>query len=62
MAYNTMKIPGRHFLKIGSLAIASIALTAGNGKSLRAATPYIDEQDTTAKNLGYKHEATEAWR
>jgi hypothetical protein len=58
MAYSTMRIARRHFLKIGSLAIASIAVTAGIGKSLRAATPHVDEQDATAKNLGYKHDAT----
>jgi len=58
MAYSTMRIPRRHFLKIGSLAIASIAVTAGIGKSLRAATPHLEEQDATAKNLGYKHDAT----
>ena len=58
MPHSTIRIQRRNFLKIGSLALASIAVTAGLGKSVRAATPHVDEQDTTAKNLGYKHDAT----
>ena len=56
--HSTIKIQRRNFLKIGSLALASIAVAAGVGNSVRAATPHLDEQDTTAKNLGYKHDAT----
>jgi hypothetical protein len=57
MSHRTMRIARRKFLKLGSFALASIAITAGAGKSLRAAAPHVDEQDTTAKNLGYKHDA-----
>jgi hypothetical protein len=57
MPHRTMRIPRRNFLRIGSVAIASAAIAAGVGKSLRAATPHVDEQDTTAKSVGYKHDA-----
>lgn len=58
MTYDIMRLQRRNFLKMGSLAMASIAITAGMGKSLRAATPHVDEQDPTAKSLGYRHDAT----
>jgi hypothetical protein len=53
-----MKIQRRAFLKLGTLAVASIAVTAGAGKSVRAAAPRLDEKDPTAQALGYKHDAT----
>ncbi len=55
MPRNTMmRIERREFLRIGSLAIVSIAA----GKSVRAAGPHLDEKDPTAQSLGYKHDAT----
>jgi len=52
-----MRIERRDFLKIGSLAVASIAIAASAGKSVRAAAPHVDEKDSTAQSLGYKHDA-----
>ncbi len=45
---------------MGSLAIASIAISGGAAKSAMAAQPHLDEGDTTAQSLGYKHDATKA--
>ena len=58
MADSAKRIERREFLKIGSLAIASIAIAAGAGRSARAAAPHLDEKDPTAQSLGYKHDAT----
>lgn len=58
MKHNMIKVQRRDFLKIGSLAIASIAIAAGVGKSVRAAEPHVDEKDAAAQSLGYKHDAS----
>lgn len=58
MKSNTKKIQRRDFLKMGSLAIASLAITMRAAKSATAAQPHLDESDTTAQSLGYKHDAT----
>ena len=58
MISSTKKIERRKFLKMGSLAIASIAVTMRTAKSATAAQPHIDEGDTMAQSLGYKHDAT----
>jgi hypothetical protein len=53
-----MRTQRRNFLKVGSLALASIAMAASATKSLRAATPHVDEQEATARSLGYREDAT----
>ena len=58
MASNTERVQRREFLKFGSLALASIALSASAAKSARAATAHVDEQEATARSLGYRHDAT----
>jgi hypothetical protein len=57
MKHAWVKIQRRDFLKIGSLAIASIAIVARVGKPARAAEPHVDEKDASAQSLGYKHDA-----
>ena len=57
MTSGTMKIQRRKFLKMGSVAIASIAITMRAAKSAMAAQPHVDESDATAQSLGYKHDA-----
>ncbi len=58
MKNSMMKTQRRDFLKIGSLAAASIAIAARVGRPARAAEPHVDEKDATAQSLGYKHDAT----
>lgn len=58
MKHSMMKTQRRDFLKIGSLAVASIAIAARAGRPAQAAEPHVDEKDATAQSLGYKHEAT----
>jgi len=58
MPSKTMSVQRRSFLKSGSLALASIAISAGMGRAVHAATPRLDEKDLTAQSLGYKHDAT----
>ena len=58
MISSTVRIQRRNFLKVGSLALASIAMAASAAKPLRAATPHVDEQDATARSLGYRDDAT----
>ena len=58
MKHNMMKINRRDFLKIGSLAVASVAIAARMGKPAQAAAPRVDEKDATAQSLGYKLDAT----
>jgi High potential iron-sulfur protein len=53
-----MKIRRRNLLKIGSLAVAALAIAARMGKPARAAAPHVDEKDVMAQSLGYKHDAT----
>jgi hypothetical protein len=47
----------RDFLVLGVLAAASGALTLGASGS-RAQPARLDEKDSTAQNLGYRHDAT----
>jgi hypothetical protein len=47
----------RDFLKISSLAVASIVMGAHAGASV-AQGAQVDEKDATALSLGYKHDAT----
>ncbi len=47
----------REFLKLGSLAVASIALAVYSGKSAAQGVP-VDEKDSVAQSLGYKADAT----
>jgi hypothetical protein len=58
MKYSMSKIQRRDVLKIGSLAVASIAIAARMGNPAQSAAPHLDEKDATAQNLGYKHDAT----
>jgi hypothetical protein len=58
MKHSLVKIQRRDFLKVGSLAIASIAIATGTAKFARAAEPHVDEKDAPAQSLGYKHDAT----
>ncbi len=56
---HSAKMTGRRdFLRVGSLAIASIAIAATAGRVARAAAPRVDEKDPVAQSLGYKHDAT----
>ena len=55
---STTKIQRRKFLEIGSLALASCAVAIGTGSAGAAELPHVDEKDTTAVGLGYKHDAT----
>ena len=59
MAFKATNIQRRGFLKMGSLALASIAVGAAAGKSAQAAAPRLDEKDPTAQALGYKHDASQ---
>lgn len=47
----------RSFLKVGSLAVVSAAI-AGGVDDAAAQGAQLDEKDTQAQNLGYKHDAT----
>lgn len=48
----------RNFLKMGSLAVASVALALRAGEaSAQGAPPRLDEKDPLAQNLGYTHDA-----
>ena len=57
MIFSEKKIQRRKFLKMGSLAIASIAITMRAANSAMAAQPHLEETDATAQGLGYKHDA-----
>jgi hypothetical protein len=50
MIFDTTKIKRRNFLKMGSLAIASIAITMRSGNSAMAAQPHVEESDATAQH------------
>ncbi len=52
----------REFLKIGSLAVASVALAPRAGEALAQGAPRLDEKDPQAQSLGYKHDATKVDR
>ena len=47
----------REFLRLGSLAVASIAIAAHSGKSAAQGAP-VDEKDAAAQSLGYKADAS----
>ena len=57
MTTSNIKIHRRNFLKMGSLALASIAVAISAEKSATAAQPHVDESDATAQGLGYKQDA-----
>ena len=50
------KMRRRDFLKLGTLAVASVAIGIRAGES--AAQAHVDENGATAKSLGYKNDAT----
>lgn len=57
MKHHTIKFQRRDFLKLGAIGIVS--LVAGQaGKVAHAADARVDENDTSAQALGYKHDAT----
>jgi hypothetical protein len=58
MTSGTKTIQRRKFLKMGSLAIVSTAIAMRVARSAAAAQPHLEESDTTAQGLGYKHDAT----
>ena len=59
MELKQISIGRRDFLKIGSFAVASLALAPRAGESLaQAAQPRVDEKDPQAVSLGYRHDAT----
>ena len=60
MTSNAKSFQRRKFLKLGSLAVASIALATRVAKSAIAAQPHLEESDATAQSLGYKHDAAKA--
>ncbi len=57
MKQTDINVHRRDFLKISSLAVASIAIGAHTGTSV-AQGAQVDEKDATALSLGYKHDAT----
>jgi hypothetical protein len=58
MKNSTMKFQRRDFLKIGAIGMASLAVAGQAGKAVHAADAHVDENDTSAQALGYKHDAT----
>jgi len=59
MKQTRINIHRRDFLKIGSLAVASVAIGI-RAESSVAAAAQLDENDATAQSLGYKNDATKA--
>lgn len=59
MKQTGMSIRRREFLKLGTLAVASVAIGIRAGTSA-AQGAHVDENDPTAKSLGYKNDATKA--
>ena len=57
MKKNRINIGRRDFLKAGSLAVASAAITGSVGNAV-AQGANLDEKDAQAQSLGYKHDAT----
>jgi hypothetical protein len=57
MKQTDIDVHRRDFLKISSLAVASIAIGAHAGASF-AQGAQVDEKDATALSLGYKHDTT----
>ena len=68
MKRNPIDEKRRGFLKIGSLAVASLATLHAaispaqdkKGAPVKGAVWQVDENDPTAQGLGYKHDATKA--
>lgn len=57
---NRIDIERRGFLRIGSLAVAALAMASHTGTSrAQAAQSRLDEKDPQAQSLGYKHDATQ---
>ena len=54
---NRINIGRRDFLKAGSLAVVSAAITGSVGNAV-AQGARVDEKDAQAQSLGYKHDAT----
>ena len=55
----------REFLKIGSLAVASVGFARRAGEVLaqqQGTPPRLDEKDPQAQSLGYRHDATKVDR
>jgi len=57
MKQNQTSTGRRSFLKAGSLAVVSAALTGSVGHAA-AQGAKVDEKDAQAQSLGYKHDAT----
>src|SRR6267378_3863141 len=57
MKQNRINTGRRDFLKAGSLAVVSAAITGSAGKAAAQAAR-VDEKDAQAQSLGYKHDAT----
>ena len=57
MKQTRINIRRRDFLKIGTLAVASVAMGMRAGTSA-AQGAQLDENDPTAQSLGYKHDAS----
>ena len=60
MTSNPKHFQRRTFLKLGSLAVASIAISTRTFTSALAAQSHLEESDATAQSLGYKHDAAKA--
>ncbi len=58
MDRTVLEIKRRRFLKLGSLAVASVTLASGAGKTF-AQSPRVDPNDAKAQDLGYKNDASE---
>jgi hypothetical protein len=57
MKENRISTGRRSFLKTGSLAVVSAAISGGVGNAA-AQGAKVDEKDAQAQSLGYKHDAT----
>jgi hypothetical protein len=57
MKQNRINTGRRSFIKAGSLAVLSAAITGG-GVNAAAQGAKVDEKDVQAQSLGYKHDAT----
>ena len=59
MRQKRIGIERRSFLKLGSLAAVSIAVASrADNIFAQAAPPRVDEGETKAQGLGYRHDAT----
>jgi hypothetical protein len=57
MKQNRINTGRRSFLKAGSLAVVSAAITGSAGDAAAQGTK-VDEKDVQAQNLGYRHDVT----